>query len=75
MPAVPAAAARPEMTLGQLARYGGRGLLVAIVAFCVLWVLFLADNSAIERPQLFITTTLNGLTLAACTSWWPAASR
>jgi branched-chain amino acid transport system permease protein len=64
VPAAAAAPARPEMTSGQLARYAGRGVLILIVAFCVVWVLFLADNSAIERPELFVTTMLNAVTLA-----------
>ena len=59
----PAAAARPELTLGHIARYVGRALLIVIAVFCVVWVLFLADNSALERPELFITTTLNAITL------------
>jgi branched-chain amino acid transport system permease protein len=60
----PAAAARPEVTPGQIARYAGRVILVVAAVFCVVWVLFLADNSALERPQLFITTTLNAITLS-----------
>jgi branched-chain amino acid transport system permease protein len=64
VPAAAVASARPAMTSGQLARYAGWGAMVVVIVFCVLWVVVLADNSAIERPQLFITTTLNAITLA-----------
>jgi branched-chain amino acid transport system permease protein len=60
----PAAAPAPEVTRQQVLRYAGRGFLIAVVAFCVLWVLVIADNAAIQEPELFITTTLNAITLA-----------
>jgi branched-chain amino acid transport system permease protein len=65
VPVAPAAtAARPELSTQQIARYIGRGVLVAVIVFCVAWVLFLADNAAVKKPELFITTTLNAITLA-----------
>jgi branched-chain amino acid transport system permease protein len=55
-------------TYGSLRRVG-RWLLLALVAFPVIWVLFIASGtsfgSAIEDPKDFLITLLNGLTAAA----------
>jgi branched-chain amino acid transport system permease protein len=55
-------------TYGSLRRVG-RWLLLALVAFPVIWVLFIASGtsfgSAIDDPKDFLITLLNGLTAAA----------
>jgi branched-chain amino acid transport system permease protein len=47
----------------------GRGLLIALVAFLVVWVLFIASGTsfgpAVSDPKDFLITLLNGLTAAA----------
>jgi branched-chain amino acid transport system permease protein len=60
--------------LTELAAYGslrrvGRWLLLALVAFPVIWVLFIASDTsfgpAVENPKDFFITLLNGLTASA----------
>jgi branched-chain amino acid transport system permease protein len=55
-------------TYGSLRRVG-RWLLLALVAFPVIWVLFIASGtsfgSAVNDPKDFLITLLNGLTAAA----------
>jgi branched-chain amino acid transport system permease protein len=55
-------------TYGSLRRVG-KWLLLALVAFPVIWVLFIASGtsfgSAIDDPKDFLITLLNGLTAAA----------
>jgi branched-chain amino acid transport system permease protein len=50
-------------------RRAGRWLLLAVVAFPVVWVLFIASGtsfgSAVSNPRDFLITLLNGLTAAA----------
>ncbi len=58
-----------ELTANRTVRLVGRGLLAALVAFPVLWVLFLAQDtafgSAVSNPRDFFITLLNGITAAA----------
>jgi branched-chain amino acid transport system permease protein len=53
----------------RTARLIGRGLLIALIAFPVIWVLFIANGttfgSAVSDPKDFLITLLNGLTAAA----------
>jgi branched-chain amino acid transport system permease protein len=60
--------------LTELAAYGslrrvGRWLLLVLVAFPVIWVLFIASDTsfgpAVENPKDFFITLLNGLTASA----------
>src|SRR5215217_8641385 len=50
-------------------RRAGRWLLLAVVAFPVIWVLFIASGTsfgpAVSDPENFVITLLNGLTAAA----------
>jgi branched-chain amino acid transport system permease protein len=54
--------------LGSL-RHAGRALLLVLVAFLVIWVLFIASGttfgSAVSDPKDFLITLLNGVTAAA----------
>src|SRR3954462_8504353 len=54
--------ARPAKLLGY-------GLVTAVVAFLIIWVLFIASGatfgSAVSDPKNFLITLLNGLTAAA----------
>jgi branched-chain amino acid transport system permease protein len=62
--AAPARSVRLQLAQAQAGRYLGRGLLVAVAVFAILWVCFLADNAAAKEPELFIIILLNSLTLA-----------
>src|SRR3954447_13458347 len=50
-------------------RHAGRAVLLALVAFPVIWVLFIASGttfgSAVSDPKDFLITLINGLTAAA----------
>jgi len=58
-----------ELATNRAVRLLGRGLLAVVVAFPVVWVLFIASDTnfgpAVENPTDFLVTLLNGLTAAA----------
>ena len=58
-----------ELTAHRTARLVARGLLAALVAFLVVWVLFIARDTssgpAVSNPREFFITLLNGITVAA----------
>src|SRR3954463_16006054 len=58
-----------ELASSRTARRIGRGLLAIVVAFPVIWVLFIASGatfgSAVSDPKDFLITLLNGITAAA----------
>src|SRR3954454_11898408 len=58
-----------ELASSRTARRIGRGLLAVVVAFLVVWVLFIASGTtfgpAVSDPQDFLVTLLNGITAAA----------
>src|SRR4051794_13750001 len=58
-----------ELASSRTARRIGRGLLAIVVAFPVIWVLFIASGTsfgpAVSDPKDFLITLLNGITAAA----------
>lgn len=58
--AIPTGGLRTQRIQAQVVRWGGRILLVAVIALALGWVGWKAANS----PQLFLRVGLNGLTLA-----------
>ena len=48
----------------RLARWSPPAIAVAAVVFAVVWVLFAASNAAIHSGSTFLTTLLDGITLA-----------
>jgi branched-chain amino acid transport system permease protein len=58
-----------ELASSRTARLIGRGLLAIVVAFPVIWVLFIASGTsfgpAVSDPKDFLITLLNGITAAA----------
>jgi branched-chain amino acid transport system permease protein len=62
--AAPARSVRLEVAWARYGRYVGRGVLFAAAAFALIWVLFLAENAAVEDPKLFRLILWNSITLA-----------
>ena len=55
---------RPRLLESEPGALLVRGILVAVAAFVVLWVLVLAEDALARQPRTFIVVFLNGVTLA-----------
>ena len=63
------ALASTSVSLGRALRIAGLVLLALVIAFPIVWVLFIASSTtfgpAIDDPKNFLITLLNGVTAAA----------